>query len=100
MASPVIRRKLAEGKFFAVPGIHDMIAAVIANKVGFNIVYGTGYWTTASAYGLPDAGIATYTQMLDRMATIALAVACSVLAGLLPTWRACQVRPAVQLKSQ
>jgi len=34
------------------------------------------------------------------LATIALAVACSVLAGLLPTWRACQVRPAVQLKSQ
>jgi 2-methylisocitrate lyase-like PEP mutase family enzyme len=25
---------------------------------------------TASAYGLPDAGIATYTQMLDRMATV------------------------------
>ena len=38
--------------------------------VGFDIVYGTGYWLTASASGLPDAGIATYTQMLDRMATL------------------------------
>lgn len=71
MASPVIRKKLAEGRFFAVPGIHDMIAAVIANKIGFDIVYGTGYWMTASAYGLPDAGIATYTQMVDRMGTLA-----------------------------
>jgi len=33
-------------------------------------VYGTGYWLTASAHGLPDAGIATYTQMVDRMTTL------------------------------
>ena len=26
------------------------------NKVGFDFVYGTGYWMTASAFGLPDAG--------------------------------------------
>ncbi len=32
--------------------------------------------------------------------TIVLAVGASVLAGLLPTWRACQVTPAIQLKSQ
>ncbi len=71
MSDPTVRRKLEAGKFFVVPGIQDMIAAVIADKVGFDVVYGTGYWVTASAYGLPDAGIASYTQMLDRMATIA-----------------------------
>nr|WP_214652158.1 isocitrate lyase/PEP mutase family protein [Novosphingobium jiangmenense] len=59
------------GKFFVVPGIQDMITAVIANKVGFDIVYGTGYWLTASAWGLPDAGIATYTEMRNRMETLA-----------------------------
>lgn len=32
--------------------------------------------------------------------TFALAIAASLVAGLLPTWRACQVRPAVQLKTQ
>ncbi|WP_256081791.1 ABC transporter permease [Massilia sp. YIM B04103] len=32
--------------------------------------------------------------------TFAMAVAAAVLAGLLPTWRACQVTPAMQLKSQ
>jgi 2-methylisocitrate lyase-like PEP mutase family enzyme len=71
MADPILRTKLAAGKFFVVPGVQDMIATVIAGKVGFDIVYGTGYWLTASAYGLPDAGIASYTQMLDRMATVA-----------------------------
>jgi putative ABC transport system permease protein len=33
-------------------------------------------------------------------ATLALAVGASLLAGLLPTWRACQVTPALQLKTQ
>jgi len=70
MANPILRTKLAAGEFVAAPGIHDMIAAVMANEVGFDIVYGSGYWLTASALGLPDAGIASYTQMLDRMATL------------------------------
>ncbi len=70
MASPILREKLATGKFFVVPGIQDMITAVIANKVGFDLVYGTGYWLTASAWGLPDAGIATYSEMRNRMETL------------------------------
>jgi len=65
-----LREKLDAKEFFVVPGIQDMITAVIADRVGFDVVYGTGYWLTASAYGLPDAGIASYTQMLDRMATL------------------------------
>ncbi|ATW03408.1 isocitrate lyase/PEP mutase family protein [Sphingorhabdus sp. YGSMI21] len=71
MANPILREKLASGKFFVIPGIQDMITAVIANKVGFDVVYGTGYWLTASASGLPDAGIATYTEMRNRMETLA-----------------------------
>ena len=37
-------------------------------------------------------------QML--LLTFAMALAAAMLAGLLPTWRACQVTPALQLKSQ
>lgn len=32
--------------------------------------------------------------------TFLMTVSAAVLAGLLPTWRACQVTPAIQLKSQ
>jgi len=70
MANPILRQKLSRREFVVAPGIQDMITAVVANKVGFDVVYGSGYWLTASALGLPDAGIATYTQMLDRMATL------------------------------
>jgi len=80
MANPILRQKLANREFFVAPGMQDMITAVIANKVGFDIVYGTGYWLTASASGLPDAGVATYTQMLDRMATLVKTTKAAVIA--------------------
>jgi 2-methylisocitrate lyase-like PEP mutase family enzyme len=70
MASPVLRDTLDTGDFFVVPGLQDMIAAAVANKVGFDLVYGSGYWLTASCLGLPDAGLATYTEMVDRMRTL------------------------------
>jgi len=80
MSNPIIRQKLDSWTFFSAPGIQDMITAVIADKVGFDIVYGTGYWMTASSLGLPDAGIATYTQMLDRMATLVKTTNAAVIA--------------------
>jgi 2-methylisocitrate lyase-like PEP mutase family enzyme len=80
LTNSILREKIATRKFFVVPGIQDMITAVIADRVGFDVVYGTGYWLTASAYGLPDAGIATYTQMLDRMATLARTTKAAVIA--------------------
>lgn len=71
MSSPLLRQKLTNREFFFAPGCHDMMAALIAKKLGFEIVYGSGYWLTASTHGIPDAGIATYTQMVDRMGTLA-----------------------------
>jgi 2-methylisocitrate lyase-like PEP mutase family enzyme len=70
MSSPLLRNKLNNREFFFAPGCHDMMAALIARKLGFEVVYGSGYWMTASAHGIPDVGIATYTQMVDRMAAL------------------------------
>jgi len=80
MANPIFKQKLDSGEFFVVPGVQDMIATVMANKVGFDLVYGSGYWLTASAYGLPDAGIVTYTEMLDRMTTVVQTSTAAVIA--------------------
>lgn len=71
--------KLARGEFFLAPGLHDMMAAVLARDIGFDVVYGSGYWLTASCHGLPDAGIATYTQMRERMATLKATVGSAAL---------------------
>lgn len=80
MPKKSLRAALERGEFVVAPGIHDMITAVIANKLGFEFVYASGYWLTASCYGLPDAGIATYTQMLDRVSTLARVVNAAVIA--------------------
>jgi 2-methylisocitrate lyase-like PEP mutase family enzyme len=80
MTKASLKAALASGQFVVAPGIHDMITAVVSNKVGFDFVYASGYWMTASAYGLPDAGIASYTQMLDRVATLCRTVNASVIA--------------------
>jgi 2-methylisocitrate lyase-like PEP mutase family enzyme len=80
MAKPILRDKLNRKEFFVAPGMQDMIAAAVCNKVGFDIVYGTGYWLTASSLGLPDAGIASFTQMLDRMATLVRTTEAAVIA--------------------
>jgi 2-methylisocitrate lyase-like PEP mutase family enzyme len=80
MNKPSLRAALAAGQFVVAPGIHDMITAVISNKIGFDFVYASCYWMTASASGLPDAGIATYTQMLDRVSTLCRVAKASVVA--------------------
>ena len=80
MSKPDLGAALRAGQFVVAPGIHDMIAAVLSNEVGFDFVYASGFWLTASAYGLPDAGIATYTQMLDRVSTLARTAKAGVIA--------------------
>lgn len=57
-----------------------MISALIANEVGFEFVYASGYWLTASTYGLPDAGLVTYSQMHDRVAALCDTVNAGVIA--------------------
>jgi 2-methylisocitrate lyase-like PEP mutase family enzyme len=71
MADPALRRRLEAGDFVVAPGVFDMMTVLVANEVGFDAVYASGYWLTASAYGLPDLGLATYTEMIDRVARVA-----------------------------
>lgn len=57
--------------FVVAPGVFDGISARIADRMGFAALYMTGYGVVASALGVPDAGIATYTEMVARARTIA-----------------------------
>jgi 2-methylisocitrate lyase-like PEP mutase family enzyme len=65
---------LDAGEFIAAPGVFDLISAKVAGLTGAKALYMTGYGTVASYLGCPDAGLATYTDMLDRAAAIAAAV--------------------------
>lgn len=63
-----LRERLGTGKIVVAPGVYDMISARMADAMGFEALYMTGYGTVASHLGLPDAGLASYTDMVGRVA--------------------------------
>ena len=71
MAKPALKAAFAAKKFIVAPGIFDGISARVADAMGFDCLYMTGFGTVASHLGVPDAGIGTYTDMVSRVATFA-----------------------------
>jgi 2-methylisocitrate lyase-like PEP mutase family enzyme len=71
MPSPTLRQEIESGGFITAPGVFELISALIADRMGFKALYVTGYGTVASALGLPDAGLASYSQMIERIGRIA-----------------------------
>jgi 2-methylisocitrate lyase-like PEP mutase family enzyme len=63
-----LKTRLSKGEITVAPGIFDMISARMADSMGFDCLYMTGFGTVASYLGLPDAGLATYTDMVNRVA--------------------------------
>ena len=63
----VLRARLAAKGLITAPGVYDMISARIADRMGFPALYMTGFGVVASHLGLPDAGLATYSEMVGRV---------------------------------
>lgn len=80
MADPALKRRFEQGGFVLAPGVYDMISALLADQTGFDAIYVTGYGISASHLGLPDAGLASYTDMLSRVAQITQGVSSPVIA--------------------
>ncbi len=70
MPDAALKQALSAKDFILAPGVYDMISALIADRMGFKALYVTGYGTVASHLGIPDAGIATYRDMVERIAQI------------------------------
>lgn len=66
-----LRKKFESGDLILAPGIFDMISARVADNMGFDAIYMTGYGISASYLGLPDAGLASYTDMVGCVRRIA-----------------------------
>lgn len=75
-----LRQLLKTGQPLFVPGCYNAVSAKILETVGFPAVYMTGYGTSLSLLGLPDAGLATMTEMHTNARYIANAVAVPVIA--------------------
>ncbi len=66
-ANAALAEKIRRREWISLPGVFEMISARVADAMGFDALYMTGYGTVASHLGIPDAGLATYTDMVGRV---------------------------------
>jgi len=71
MPNPALKAAFDAGKFIVAPGVFDGISTLVADRMGFDCLYVTGFGTVASHLGVADAGIATYTDMVSRVGRFA-----------------------------
>ncbi|GGC26788.1 carboxyvinyl-carboxyphosphonate phosphorylmutase [Siccirubricoccus deserti] len=75
-----LRGLLAERRPLVVPGCYNALTARILEHAGHEAIYMTGYGTSLSLLGLPDAGLITLTEMALNARLIAGAVRAPVIA--------------------
>ena len=68
---PTLKTRLAQPGMIVAPGVFDMVSLRLADTFGFDALYMSGFGTVASNLGLPDAGLATYSDMLGRVTAMA-----------------------------
>ena len=61
-------------KPLVIPGVYDAIGAKIAEKVGFDAMFQTGYGTSATLFGMPDYGFIGATETIDNARRISNAI--------------------------
>lgn len=94
-----VRRALGAGRraVFAQYLIETAVVGLVGGLAGLGLTQ-----AALAVLGSRSKELHALAQMDWQMfaTTFALAIGATVVAGLLPIWRACQVRPALQLKSQ
>jgi 2,3-dimethylmalate lyase len=77
---PRLRELLARPEPLVAPGAYDALSARLVEQAGFDVVYMTGFGTTAALAGRPDVGLLTGTEMIDNARRIVAAVDLPVIA--------------------
>jgi len=66
-----LRQHLRAGELVTAPGVFDLVSARLVQACSFPAIYVSGFGLAASAYGLPDAGITGFSDMVGPIARIA-----------------------------
>jgi len=97
MTSLTLKELLQRDQILVVPASYDMVSAKLIERAGFEAVYLSGYGHAASHLGLPDAGLISFSEMLERLHNLVRSVQIPVLAdGDTGFGGAINVRRAVQ----
>lgn len=68
-----------KSKPLVIPGVYDAIGAKIAESVGFEAMFQTGYGTSATLFGMPDYGFIGSSETVDNARRICRAVSTPVI---------------------
>ncbi len=74
-----LKSMLKSKKPLVIPGVYDALGAKIAQKVGFDAMFQTGYGTSATLFGMPDYGFIGSTETVDNARRICRAVSVPVI---------------------
>ena len=75
-----LRALLAGPGPVVAPGAYDAMSARLIEQAGFDVVYMTGFGTTAALTGRPDVGLLSATEMVDNARRVVAAVDVPVIA--------------------
>jgi len=76
----VLRALIGQGRTVIMPGCFNALSARVLEEAGSEAIYMSGYGTSLSMLGLPDAGLVTLTEMALNARNIASAVRVPVVA--------------------
>src|SRR5687768_12131270 len=75
-----LREQLEDkNKIIVLPGVFDALSAKIAEHVGFDAMFQTGYGSSAALLGMPDFGLLNSGETVDNAMRIIRAVSVPVL---------------------
>ena len=80
MGLPTLKQRLELPQPLLVPACYDMVSAKVVEHCGFEAVYLSGFGHSASHLGLPDAGLISFSEMLERLHHLVRSVNIPVLA--------------------
>ena len=73
-ASTTLRNMLEGPEIVVLPGAYDALSARIAEQAGTKTIFTTGFGFAAAALGVPDYGLMTMSEIMERTRHVVRAV--------------------------
>jgi len=80
--STLLRRMLDEPDIIVLPGAYDALTARLAERAGFSACFTTGFGFAATVLGMPDFGLLTMSETMDRVRHVVRALSIPLVADM------------------
>lgn len=80
--APQLRLLLSQPNILVLPGVYDCISAKIAEQVGFEAVFTSGFGIAGATLGVPDYGLLTASETLYTISKMRRAITIPLIADL------------------